>query len=198
MTEGEIRDMTRDVLRDKLLVAIRCTTLARSVDVARMLPHVFVDGTRRYVRYLDKQGRNRLVTVSGRTLALLLSYLLLLCDLPQLFLFRHSTDPGKCLGSEWLAKLVLIVMDGLGIDIHQYKSHSIRGASATLMLREGASPDLTRQRGGWATPQSFEKHYNRLHQTIDWESILVRSLECARLQRPNDKDDERPLGELLE
>ena len=72
------------------------------------------------------------------------------------------------------------------------------------MIEKGAPKDLTRQRGGWSSIQSFEKHYNRLHQVVDWEAVLSQSVE--RLVGANTHTPKRParpfvpthLGDLLE
>ena len=63
MAAGRVQEMPKAVLRDKLIVALFCTTLARSADIANAVPMVYTDGQRRYVRFLDKQGRNRLLAV---------------------------------------------------------------------------------------------------------------------------------------
>ena len=116
MLDGASKDMSGVVLRDKLLVAIRCTTLARSADVAKMLPMLYHDGTRRYLRFLDKQNRNRLLAINGRTYHLFVNYFTHISTHPQLFLFRLSSNSGRCLGSERLAKLMLKTMAAVGID----------------------------------------------------------------------------------
>jgi hypothetical protein len=58
------------------------------------------------------------------------------------------------------------------VDVSLFKSHSLRGASATAMLAAGVPQNVTRQRGGWADDRAFEKHYARLHQVVDWEAAL--------------------------
>jgi hypothetical protein len=63
-------------------------------------------------------------------------------------------------------------MAASGIDVKAFQAHSLRGAAATYFLSRGVSQTLTRQRGGWTNPGSFEKHYARLHQQVDWSLCL--------------------------
>ena len=81
-------------------------------------------------------------------------------------------------------------MQSFGFNTSHFKAHSVRGAAATAMLANGAPQDLTRQRGGWSNPQAFDRHYARLHQALDWDALLQKSLlRTVPLS---------PLGERLE
>ena len=141
------------------------------------------------MRFLDKNFRNRLLSISGRTLTLFLNYLRYVHTYPSPFLFRHLTDPRKALTSDALARLVLQVMQEVGIDTHLFKAHSVRGAGATAFMAHGVSQALTRQRGGWGSAQSFEQHYNRLHQLVDWEGVLSGALRGPYPQTNLDADE---------
>ena len=98
-------------------------------------------------------------------------------EVPCLVFFRHLDDFRLGLSAERIAKETLLCMEKHNIDVSLFKSHSLRGASATAMLAAGVPQNVTRQRGGWVDHRAFEKHYARLHQVVDWEA-------CLNLQRP--------------
>ena len=176
-------------LRRKLLVSLRVHTLARSSDLAQCVPALWEHQGRFYLRFLDKNFRNRLLVISGRTLTLFLNYLKYVCTAPSPFLFRHLTNPAKALGADALSRMVLQVMTEVGIDTHVFKAHSLRGAGATAFMARGVSQALTRQRGGWGPSQSFEQHYCRLHQQVDWEGVLTQALRGPQAKQDEDSQD---------
>ena len=160
-------------LRSALLVALRCTTLARSTDCACLLPSLFFTGDQFFIRFLDKNANNRLMSLGKRTLSLFIEYLKRTITHPCPFLFRHIHHPQKALSADALANIVGTVMTDVGLDRTVFKPHSMRWALATEYLRKGAPHAVTRQRGGWCTDRAFEQHYARTHQTADWEGYLL-------------------------
>ena len=59
-----------------------------------------------------------------------------------------------------------------GINVHTYKAHSLRGATATHLMPKGVERGLVQSRGQWTSSQTLDKYYNRLHQQTDWEAHL--------------------------
>ena len=172
---GAAAGMALHALRDKLILGVRLCTLARSCDLANMLCTLYVQDDLFFVGWIDKMGKQRVASLMGRTLDLLIAYLSVVCTAPCFFMLRHLQNPLMGLSADRIANVCLSRMGECGVNISFFKSHSLRGAAATAMMAAGAPQDLTRQRGGWANLQSFECHYGRLHQLVDWESVLHRS-----------------------
>ena len=136
-TQGHVRDLTHSDLRSKCLVALRIVTLARSADLAHCLPNIWRHQGDHYIRFLDKNCKNRLIRLTGRALDLTAHYLLSVYSSPCPFLFRYISNHFKALTSETLAKLMLDVMHLVGIDTSLFKAHSVRGAAATAFMAGG-------------------------------------------------------------
>ena len=127
--------VVRAVMLDCLLLHLRLLTMMRSVDCANLVWGLYAaDGTF-YVRTVSKSGEHRLYNVDGHCLATLASYLRDHAQHPGLYLFRHLLQPAWCLSSERLAKRVLCRLQELHVDVCAYKSHSLREAVATHLLR---------------------------------------------------------------
>ena len=169
---GELQSMTVNMLRDKLIVALRIHTMGRSADLAHLLPNLWEHQGILSCRFFDKTGRHRLLALSGRPLSLFLVYLMKVSDIPAPFLLRFEKDFSRCLGSEAIAKVALHIMQECGIDTNLFKAHSMRGAAATAFMAAGIDQCLTRQRGGWSDTTAFEAHYARLHQIVPWDDCL--------------------------
>jgi hypothetical protein len=78
-----------------------------------------------------------------------------------------------------LANVVKEVLHLAGIDTRIFKSHSLRGASATYAIARGANPNLVKERGLWSAAV-FDKHYGRAHQGMNWEALYVTEEEVLR------------------
>ena len=50
-------------------------------------------------------------------------------------------------------------MEEAGIDVQLFKSHSIRGATATKHLEDGADESDVMARGGWTSASVFRTFY---------------------------------------
>ena len=56
-----------------------------------------------------------------------------------------------------------------------FKAHSLRGATATHLLKMGVQADVVRARGGWSATKTLDTYYPRLHQCRDWQAIYYGS-----------------------
>jgi integrase len=160
-----------DKLLDQLLLQLRLTTLMRSGDAANIVWALFEQDSNYFVKTTDKNGALQTYSVSGVTLETLLHYLDKYKDSPGLYLFRYAKQPECYLGPERLAKRLLQVMAEEGIDTNTFKAHSLRGATATHLLQM-APQSLVQARGRWASGETLDKYYARLHQEKDWEGLL--------------------------
>ena len=165
-TEGDL------CLLDKLLLQLRLTTLMRSGDAANLVWAIFEHEGEYFVKCTSKSGQVQVFRVSGSTLKNLLEYVHIHREHPALFLFRYANNPSFCLSSERLAKRLLLLMDGKGINTRVFKAHSLRGATATHLLRQGVPHSLVQARGAWSSSKILDMYYNRLHQANDWEALL--------------------------
>ena len=163
---------TTGKLLDQLLLQLRLTTLMRSGDAANIAWALFEQDSKYYIKTTDKNGALQTYSVTGVTLSTLLHYLDKYKDHPGLYLFRYTNEPHSYLGAERLAKRLLNVMSEEGIDTNTFKAHSLRGATATHLLQQGAPQSLVQARGKWASSDTLDKYYSRLHQQEDWEGLL--------------------------
>ena len=160
-------------LLDTLLLQLRLTTLMRSVDAANITWALFTQDHRFYILATDKKGEAITFNVQGLTLHTPMEYLTRHLDHPGLFLFRYLSDPNQCLGAERLAKRLLGRMQAAGIHTQVFKAHSLRGATATHLLANGAPQTLVQARGHWTTQGTLDMYYSRLHQQVDWQAHLM-------------------------
>ena len=68
--------------------------------------------------------------------------------------------------------ILLPLMEMAGVDTDVFKAHSLRGATATQLLRKGVPHHLVQSRGAWSNSATLDVYYNRLHQSADWERLL--------------------------
>ena len=162
---------SKEVLLKKALVSLRLATLLRSSDVANMPWAIWRHENKFYVKSLNKGGVLQTIAICGFPLHYLAHYMALHVGYPDLGIWRHEKDPGRCLGSERLAKLTLQVMADQGIGTNIFKAHSLRGASATPFLQQGIPKDWVKCRGGWSTCKRLDAYYDRLHQLVDWRHV---------------------------
>ena len=167
-------------LLDRTLLQVRLTTLMRSVDAANIVWALFHQGSETFIKCTTKTGELTTFNVRGKTLDTVFAYMYEYRAQPALFLFRSTVKPHQCLGSERLAKRLLDVMQSVGIDTEIFKSHSLRGATATHLLKEGVPHHLVQSRGAWTSSATLDVYYNRLHQTKDWERLLEGEHDVVR------------------
>ena len=125
----------KQVLCDTLILQLRLTTLMRSVDVANIVWGLFVQEETHFIRTRDKNGAALTFNVQGQTLKNLLCSMHAHLSHPAPFLLRHLGEPALCLGSERIAKRLMFLMKEVGIDTSIFKPHSLRGATATHLLK---------------------------------------------------------------
>jgi hypothetical protein len=166
-TEGH-----RLCLLDRALLQVRLTTLMRSVDAANIVWALFHQDNETFIKCTTKTGELTTFNLRGLTLETVVEYIHEHRHHPALFLFRSTVKPHQCLGAERLAKRLLDVMRTVGIDTEVFKSHSLRGATATHLLKKGVPHHLVQSRGAWTSSATLDTYYNRLHQTKDWERLL--------------------------
>ena len=92
---------------------------------------------------------------------------------PAPYLSRYEREPARCLGSERIAKRCLLVLKRVGVDINVFKSHSLRGATATHLAAMGVPLPWIQGRGGWSSSVTMQQHYDRLHQQQNWQQMLT-------------------------
>ena len=164
-----------ELLLDKLLLQLRLTTMMRSADVANIHWALFQHDQMFFLRTTDKSAAARDISVKGMTLDYLIEYLHRHRDHPGQFLFRYVKKPDHCLSAQRLAKRALERLAACGINTEIFKSHSLRGATATHLLQQGAPRSLVKSRGGWSSSTTLDRYYSRLHQHQNWEAILLNA-----------------------
>ena len=168
-------------LLDTLLIQLRLTTMMRSADVANVTWALFHTEPKLewkpelplYICTSTKGGTRRTFSVAGDTARNLVQYTWQHLAHPAVFLFRHLRDPALCLGSERIAKRCLMVLEMLGVDVNVFKSHSLRGSTATHLATKGVPLPWIQGRGGWSSTATLQQHYDRLHQQQNWQDILT-------------------------
>ena len=128
-----------------------------------------------------KGGTRRQFSVAEDTARTLVRYVWEHRAHPAPFLTRYVREPAQCLGSERIAKRCLGVLKAIGVDVAVFKSHSLRGATATHLATRGVPLPWFQGRGGWSSLGTLQQHYNRLHQMQNWQEFLAgTSGETAR------------------
>ena len=166
---------------DILIMQLRLTTLMRAADISTIPWAVFHMNPKGnwtptqplFIHSSTKNGTRKTFSILGITATTLLHYIWLHLNNPAPFLLRHTDNPHKCLGSERISKRCLNILTNLDIDTQIFKSHSIRGATATHLAKQGVPLPWIQNRGGWQSPETLQKHYNALHQGQDWAKILT-------------------------
>ena len=157
---------------DTLLLQLRLTTMMRSADMANIAWAMFTQDDLHFIKTTDKTGAALTFSITGDTLDTLLFYIYRHRKCPAPHMFRYLKDPASCLGSERIAKRVLACMEAGGVNTQVFKAHSLRGATATHLLKMGVQADVVRARGGWSTKKTLDTYYSRLHPCRDWQRLL--------------------------
>ena len=171
---------------DRLILQLRLTTMMRSGDLENVSWALFHWETVHYIRTTNKQGKPSVYNVTGHTLTNLIDYMYKHRKNPAPFLIRYIKEPGCCMGGERIAKRLLHLMASLGVNTEVFKAHSLRGATATHLLRLGVPQTMVQARGAWSDNRTLDLYYSRLHQDKDWQELLQgenvstwHSLTCA-------------------
>ena len=109
----------------------------------------------------------------GQTALTIVHYVWLHINLSAPYLIRNTDHPETNMGAESIAKRCLKILEQLGIDTAVYKSHSLRGATATHLAQSVVPLHWIQGRGGWSSLETLQKHYNSLHQKQNWEALLT-------------------------
>ena len=72
-------------------------------------------------------------------------------------------------------------------NVQVFKSHSLRGASTTHLLRQGCEKPWVKTRGGWSSMSTLNLYYDRLHQHQDWAQ-LVQGMPVTPAQAMGEHD----------
>ena len=145
---------------------------------------LFTMDSRHFIKSTDKKGQPIVHKVEGQTLTTIIDYLFLHRHNPGLTMLRHQKTPHLTFTSQRIAKLTLEAMKKVGINTDHYKSHSLRGATATHLLKEGVPHALVQARGHWQTTATLDKYYARLHQIKDWTALIQGKIETTGTQQP--------------
>lgn len=76
-------------------------------------------------------------------------------------LFISYVKPYKPVTKDTISRWLRTVMQKSGIDVGQFKCHSIRGASTSKALNSFVPMDKILQVAGWSTSETFRKFYNK-------------------------------------
>jgi site-specific recombinase XerD len=175
-------------LLDVVLVQLRLTTLMRSVDLTQVMWGLLTHDLQFFIKTTDKNAKSQVFNLNEPTLSLLLRYLEKHRHYPNLFMFRYIKQPSRVLSAQRLAKRVQEKMAQADINVQVFKSHSLRGATATHLLRKGCNKEWVKARGGWSSMNTLDLYYDRLHQHQDWASLLQKQQQVC--QPAMGEDDE--------
>ncbi len=89
--------------------------------------------------------------------------------------FLALTGDRKSLSVDRIARLLLALMTAAGVDTAKWRAHSARGASATALLKTGATPDEVMKAGRWKSERVFRDFYNRSVRLLNVVSTLNRA-----------------------
>ena len=157
-----------------LLIILRVTAIARSMDASNVRPHLYLEPNGHvYVFIVDKQGDLRKLRAGPVLILCFVNMWKFYCNAPGESAFRNAQDISKEIGADRLAK-VFYDWTQTSCGVHpEFKAHSFRGALATYFMAR-APRDWVRSRGGWAAGASatLDRHYDRAHQSVDWEKIF--------------------------
>ena len=159
-------------LRAGALVLLRLNTLARSGDIAQLLPQVFSHENDILIALTTKTGKFSYFVVKGEARTAALRYAGTRAGVPGDTFFRQLTHEQRPLGADACANVVKKVMLNAGIDTKTFQAHSVRGAAATNAVAKGMPLSLVRNRGGWSSDQCLAGFYDTAHQSGDWEGPL--------------------------
>jgi len=107
---GDPDSMPLELLRNKCIVIFRIVLISQSADLAKLQPYLFRSQNRFYVRFLDKVGRWRKHSVTGRALLFFPKYLKRVRSHHCFFAFRQTKNARAHLGPDFVAKAALKAM----------------------------------------------------------------------------------------
>ena len=154
-------------LRTAAIILTRMVTMCRAADAAQLHTDFQDLGADVRLRMRVKGGDSRLFRVTGIADAIP-RYRAAVADAEAPYLFRHLRAHSQVMGAERIAKTSMAFLRRCGVDVAVFKSHSLRGATATHFIACGLQPLVVQARSGWKSEATFREHYFRGHQLIDW------------------------------
>lgn len=93
-------------------------------------------------------------------------------------LFLGLTKPHKPVCSQTLSHWLVKLLTDSGVDTSQYKGHSFRHSSSSMVASKGVSVDTIMNSVGWRSSQTFARFYNRNIENdcnIDYANAILNS-----------------------
>ena len=87
--------------------------------------------------------------------------------------------PHNPVTTDTLACWIRQVMQDLGINVHVFGAHSVRGASSSFALEHNESIDSVLTVGDWSSLWTFNKHYNRMHKSLPSNELSTTITACG-------------------
>jgi hypothetical protein len=95
---------------------------------------------------------------------------------PTQFFLSHRT--GKPVQRSSISRWIRQVMELSGIDISTFKPGSTRGASASMAVRQGATPDQIMRHGDWSNLGTYQRFYGRDISDVPVGRLILQSTQC--------------------
>lgn len=89
-------------------------------------------------------------------------------------LFLSYIKPYKPVTKDTISRWLRAVMQKSGIDVNQFKSHSIRGASTSKALNSFVPVDKILKVAGWSSTSTFRRFYNKPIGDNDYAAAVLK------------------------
>jgi site-specific recombinase XerD len=167
--------LSDEEIRNKAMVLLRLSLLARSSDIARALMPSFTPQGMLVSFESPKETRASITTAplpvnsapdtSVCPVSAVQEWISRSKDWrsnqESRFLFLRLDPSHAPLSSQRVAKVTMDLMRSAGIDVKQFKAASTRSAAATKALDAGCEVDSVMKLGRWSSRSVFDKFYNR-------------------------------------
>ncbi len=167
--------LSDEEIRNKAMVLLRLSLLARSSDIARALMPSFTSQGMLVSFEAPKETRAPVTTTPlpvspaadpsvcpvGAVQEWISRSKGWRSNQESRFLFLRLDPSHAPLSSQRVAKITLEFMRSAGIDVKQFKAASTRSAAATKAVDAGCEVDAVMKLGRWSSRSVFDKFYNR-------------------------------------
>lgn len=167
--------LDNETLRNKAMVLLRLSLLARSSDIARALMPSFTEEGMLVSFEATKETRASVTTTPLPVypvadpdicpVSAVREWISRSSDWRSSaegrFLFLRLDPSHAPISSQRVAKVTLDAMRSAGIDVKKFKAASTRSAAATKALDAGCEVDTVMKLGRWSSRSVFDKFYNR-------------------------------------
>lgn len=126
------------------------------------------------VSFVEYTGNSKLDVVSCLRTYLEKSAEFRKSELQKRKLLIACVKPHKPVKPCTIARWLKVVMARAGIDVDQFKAHSVRGASTSKVNKLGLSTQQIIERANWAKARTFFKFYNREVQTDKFQDKVLQ------------------------